>query len=83
MKIVNYTEARNNFKSILDNVAEDRDCTVIVRRDAADAVLMSKAHYDSIMETLYLMRSPKNASRLNESIAAVKAGEIEEHSLID
>jgi antitoxin YefM len=83
MKIVNYTEARNNFKSILDNVAEDRDCTVIVRRDAPDAVLMSKAHYDSIMETLYLMRSPMNAARLNESIAAVKAGEIEEHSLID
>lgn len=83
MKIVNYTEARNNFKSILDNVAEDRDCTVIVRRDASDAVLMSKDHYDSIMETLYLMRSPVNAARLNESVAAVKAGEIEEHSLID
>jgi antitoxin YefM len=35
------------------------------------------------METLYLLRSPANAARLKESIAAVEAGEIEEHDLID
>ncbi|MGL5941494.1 MAG: type II toxin-antitoxin system Phd/YefM family antitoxin [Waterburya sp.] len=44
---------------------------------------MSKSHYDSIMETLYLLRSPVNAAKLKESIAAVEAGEIEEHDLID
>jgi PHD/YefM family antitoxin component YafN of YafNO toxin-antitoxin module len=32
---------------------------------------------------LYLLRSPVNAARLRDSIAAVEAGEIEEHDLID
>lgn len=83
MEIVNFTEARQNFKSVLDRVTNDVDCTVVVRRDGDDAVIMSKSHYDSIMETLYLLKSPANAARLKESIAAVEAGEIEEHALID
>jgi antitoxin YefM len=83
MEIVNFTEARQNFKSILDRVTDNVDCAIVVRRGGDDAVIMSKNHYDSIMETLYLLRSPVNAARLTDSIAAVEAGEIEEHDLID
>jgi antitoxin YefM len=83
MKIVNYTEARKNLKTILDRVADDEDYTIIFRRDAEDAVIMSKSHYDSLIETLYLLSSPKNAQRLNESIAALREGKFEEHDLID
>lgn len=83
MEIVNFTEARKNFKGVLDRVTNDADCTIVVRSGSDDAVIMSKAHYDSIMETLYLLRSPANAARLRQSIAAVEAGEIEEHDLID
>ena len=83
MEILNYTQARQNFKNVLDRVTDDVDCTVVVRRDGDDAVIMSKSHYDSIMETLYLLRSPANAKRLMESVAAVEAGEIEEHQLIE
>ena len=83
MEIINYTEARKNLKTVLDRVADDEDYTVIYRRDAEDAVIMSKSHYDSLMETLHLLSSPKNAQRLNESIAALRRGEFEEHDLID
>ncbi len=44
---------------------------------------MSKSHYDSIMETLYLMRSPANAQHLMEAIARDQAGEFEQHDLLD
>ena len=83
MEIINFTEARQNFKSVLDRVRDNVDVAVVIRRDGDDAVIISKSHYDSIMETLYLLRSPANAERLRESIASVKAGEIEEHDLID
>ena len=76
MEIVNFTQARQNFKAVLDRVTNDVDATVVVRREGDDAVIMSKSHYDSIMETLYLLRSPLNAQRLRESIAAVEAGEV-------
>ncbi len=65
MEILNFTQVRQNFKDVLDRVTNDVNCTVVVRRDGDDAVIMFKSHYDSIMETLYLMRSPANAQRLN------------------
>ena len=83
MEIVNYSEARENFKQVLDRVTDDCDSTSIERRNHEDVVLLSKSHYDSIMETLYLMRSPKNAQHLMEAIKRDKAGEAEQHDLID
>lgn len=83
MDIYNYTEARQNFKTLLDNVANDRNCAVIVRRDAEDAIIMSKSHYDSLMETVYLLKSPANAQHLAEAISEHQAGKTTEHDLID
>lgn len=83
MEIVNFSEARNNFKAVLDRVADDRDCTVVVRRDAEDAVLMSKSHYDSLMETFYLLQSPANAQHLEKAIAEYREGKVQEHDLLD
>ncbi len=83
MQIVNYSEARKNFKAVLDRVVNDQDCTVITRSGVEDAVIMSKSHYDSVMETLHIMRSPANAQHLMEAIARDKAGEFEEHDLLD
>jgi antitoxin YefM len=84
MNIVNFSEEINNFKSVLDTVAHDKNCTVIVRRDEEDAaVVMSKSYYDSLMETIYLLKSPANAQHLEEAIAEYKAGKTQEHNLID
>ena len=83
MNIVSFSEARNNFKSILDTVSNDKNCTVIVRKDAEDAVVMSKSYYDSLMETVYLLKSPANAQHLAEAIAEYKAEKAQEHDLID
>ncbi|MGD1918230.1 MAG: type II toxin-antitoxin system Phd/YefM family antitoxin [Pleurocapsa sp.] len=83
MEIINYSEARQNFKAVLDRVTNDQDFTVITRGGVEDAVIMSKSHYDSIMETLYLMRSPANAQHLMDAISRDKAGEDEQHDLMD
>lgn len=42
---------------------------------------MAKTHYDSMMETLHLLRSPENARQLDEAIARDKNGENEYHDL--
>ncbi|CAN5310614.1 type II toxin-antitoxin system prevent-host-death family antitoxin [soil metagenome] len=74
MKIITYSEARSSLKSVLDTVHEDADVTVITRRDGANAVVMSLAHYQRIMETMHLLASPANAAHLAKSIAQHKAG---------
>ena len=74
MKIITYSEARSSLKAVLDAAHEDADVTIISRRDGANAVVMSLAHYQSIMETIHLLSAPANAAHLAKSIAQHKAG---------
>lgn len=82
MHIISFTEARNNLKSVLDRVVNDADCTVITRRDSDDAVVMSLEYYESIMETIYLLKSPANAEHLRKSIEQFNQGNVQEKELI-
>jgi antitoxin YefM len=83
MRIVSFTEARNSLKAVLDSVVNDADTAVITRRDAEDAVVMSLDYYNSLMETVHLLRSPANAEHLNRSISQFKAGQVTQRDLID
>lgn len=83
MVVVSFTDARKHLKSILDRVTEDRDATVITRRDSDDAVVMSLDTYNSMMETMYLLRSPANARHIEESLAQFEQGQTVEGELVD
>ena len=82
MRIISYSEAQNDLKSVLDCVEDDVDITIITRRDGGDAVVMSMAHYQSMAETLYLLSSPANAAHFAASIAEHKAGKPKRHEPI-
>ena len=82
MRIVSFTEARNGLKTVLDQVVNDADCTVITRRDSENAVVMSLDHYNSLMETVYLLKSPANAEHLRKSIEQYHQGEVQERDLL-
>lgn len=83
MKIVSFSEARNSLKRVLDDVVNDADTTIITRRDAADAVVMSLDYYNSLMETVHLLRSPANAKHLSRSIEQYRAGKAKPHEAVD
>ena len=83
MRIVSFSEARNNLKSVLDRVVDDADVTIIHRRDAEDVVVMSLAEWNSWQETNYLLSSPANARHLLDAIARLDAGKGEKHELIE
>lgn len=81
--IMSYSEVRNRLKSVLDNVAKDADYTIVTRRDAEDAVIMSMDYFEGLMETVHLLKSPANAAQLAESIAQYREGKTSEKDLID
>ena len=83
MRIVNFSDARNRLKSVLDQVVNDADYTVISRRDAEDAVVMSLDHFNSLMETVHLLKSPANAAHLARSIEQYQSGQTQDHGLTD
>ncbi len=83
MRIISFSEARNRLKSVLDEVISDADCTIITRRDAEDAVVMSMDYYNSLMETVHLLKSPANAAHLAESMEQYKKGQVIKRDIID
>jgi antitoxin YefM len=82
MNIVSFSETRNNLKAVLDRVVEDTDYTIITRRDAEDAVVMSLELFNSLLETVHLLKSPANAAHLERSIAQFKQGKVVERNLL-
>ena len=83
LQVVSFSEARQSFKAVLDRVEADADVTLITRRDASSAVLMSLETYNSLMETVHLLRSPANAAHLQQSLEQADRGELIDHALID
>ena len=83
MRVITFTEARNNLKNVLDEVVNDADTTVITRRDSEDAVVMSLDHYNSLLETVHLLNSPANAAHLSRSIEQYKQGKTTPRELTD
>jgi antitoxin YefM len=83
MKVVSFSEARNSLKTVLDRVVADADYTIVTRRDADDLVVMSLESFNSLMETVHLLKSPANAAHLERSIAQFRAGKTIERDLLD
>jgi antitoxin YefM len=74
MKSITYTAARENLASTINRVCEDEAPVVITRNRDQAVVMLSLAEYESLQETAYLLRSPANAKRLLNSIAALQRG---------
>ena len=74
MIAANYSEFRNELKNYLDNVEFNNETLIIKRGSGKGTVLISLDEYNSIMETLHLLSSKKNAKRLFESIEQMKTG---------
>lgn len=83
MRVVNFSDARNQLKRVLDQVVDDADYTIITRRDADDAVVMSLDQFNGLMETVHLLKSPANAAHLSKSIEQYHSGRTEAHRLTD
>lgn len=83
MRVISFSEARGSLKGVIDRVIADADYTVIARRDAPDAVVMSLDTFNGLMETVHLMKSPANASHLARSIEQYRKGEVRQQDLVD
>ena len=83
MRVINFSEARNKLKTVLDQVVDDADYTIISRRDADDAVVMSLDQFNGLMETVHLLKSPANAAHLAKSIKQYQKGQVVQRELMN
>jgi antitoxin YefM len=83
MKSISYTTARSNLAKTMDQVCEDHAPIAITRQGEGAVVVISMDDYQSLEETAYLLRSPKNTRRLIESIAELEDSQGQEKELIE
>lgn len=74
------SEARKNLFPLIEQVNDDHSAVEITSR-RGDAVLLSRAEYDALQETAYLLRVPANARHLLDSLEQARSGEATERDL--
>ena len=67
-----YTQARENLATLCDQVTANRDVAIITRRGAEDVALIAASELNGMLETLHLLRSPRNAERLLTALDQVQ-----------
>ena len=82
MAAITATDARKNLFGLIQQVNNDHAPVEVVSKHG-NAVIISKADYDALAETDYLLRSPANAERLLASLERARRGEVEYHDLDD
>ena len=84
MDEIAYTQqARKNFTAIMNQVCDDHTPIIITRQSEPPVVMMSLEDYNAIEETMYLLRSPKNAQRLYKALEELKDGKYQKRELIE
>jgi antitoxin YefM len=63
-----YTQARDNFVKVLEQVEQGDSIVVIQRRGHTDVAMIAADELSGLLEAVYLLRSPSNAKRLFESM---------------
>jgi antitoxin YefM len=70
---ITYSQVRANLATILDRVSENREIVKITRRNGADVALIAADELSSLLESVYLLRSPANAKRLFRAMEWAKS----------
>ncbi|MSV29588.1 MAG: type II toxin-antitoxin system prevent-host-death family antitoxin [Bryobacterales bacterium] len=78
-----YSHLRANLAAVLDQVLDEREPVIVHRRGSEDVALVPASELSSLMETAYLLRSPKNARRLLTALRRAKAGTLKPRSVDD
>lgn len=77
MSTATYSHLREHLADVWDEVEDSQEPVIVKRRGHQDLALIPADELESLRETAHLMRSPKNARRLLESIQRALGGQTE------
>jgi antitoxin YefM len=83
MDTLSYSDARGNFRKTMDKVCEDHAPVIVTRQNKPAVVMMALEDYNAIEETLYLLRTPKNAERLMKAVRNVEKKRYKKQALVE
>jgi antitoxin YefM len=74
MATITYSNARTRLAATMKKVCDNHEPVIITRQKGESVVMLSLEDFRALEETAYLLRVPKNARRLLESIAELERG---------
>ncbi len=74
MATMTYSAARAGLAEAMKKVCKDHEPVIITRQKEESVVMLSLEDFTALEETAYLLRVPKNARRLLESVAELERG---------
>jgi len=83
MDAISFTAARSQLAKTMEKVCEDHAPVIITRSKSPSVVMISLEDFEALQETAYLLRAPKNARRLLESVAELEQGGGQEKELLE
>jgi antitoxin YefM len=83
MRVVNYSDFRNNLAQNLNAVNDDREIVVVSRTKGKNVVVMDLDEYNAIQETLHLTSNAVNRQRLTDSFQEMNRGNFKAHKLTE
>ena len=81
MQAVFYSQARNNLRSIINQVCDNFEEFIITTKEQQSVILISQEEYNSMKETIYLLSSKNNRDRLNEAVEQIENSKFLEKEL--
>jgi antitoxin YefM len=72
-----YSQARKRLKGLMDRAVDDREVIVMRRRSGADVAIIAADELESLLETVHLLRSQKNAERLLAALSRARGQALE------
>lgn len=83
MNTITIHSAKKNLESLIEQVENDAEPTLIVIDENRKAVLISESEFNSWQETVYLLSNSANAEHLRKSLAEAENGDLKERELIE
>jgi antitoxin YefM len=68
-----YAQTTPSLKVLFDRVVNDREIIYVKSESGENVALIAADELQSILETMHLLRSPKNAERLLNAISRARA----------
>ncbi len=78
MKQISIHEIKTNPNTIFDRINCNHEVMQVVRNETQSVVLLDANEYNSLMETLYLLKEPTNTERLCKGIEQHRQGQYKE-----
>ena len=77
-----YSNARAHLAKLCDEVVDNKRVVIISRRGRNDVALVSADELSGLLETVHLLRSPKNAKRLLTALDRAKTKKLRPKSVL-